>query len=466
VHRFEQFITSDLRGQATQLQTTITAIIEGLPDITVLSATIEAELRGAPEPIASAAAKAVSLLDRRVDAARRVAAGAPTTPMDAGIDLDPIDAYARAQDETAQRHADLRDEQRQRALLRKRDELRARATGIAADSEIRDHVAGLARLARLEHAVAQLNTQRISAKLRELQQLAITERLRKAVEEELSHLHPVIKAVQITGQASKGQTLIHLTLKADGKAKITHVLSDGEQRALALAFFLAELAVSEERSAIVLDARRLATEAQRRQVVVLTHDMVFVHLLQEAADELGVGLHGRTLQRAFAHIGMVSDELPLKMLAPAKQLHDLAHRLRFELRPTHARQDPAYEQEADRWVMDLRKTYDHVIEATMLNGSVRRFHAHVRVRQLHGIKWTPDRAQRIDTAMSKASPKAHHEALALHPTPHTPDELQAMLDELTALYDEMRADRPAQQAPSRAVPPEAEPVVRVVQRQS
>jgi recombinational DNA repair ATPase RecF len=86
----------------------------------------------------------------------------------------------------------------------------------------------------------------ISTKLRELHQLASTERRRKAVEEELSALHPAVTAVEITGQASKGQTLIHLALKTEGKAKIAHVLSDGEQRALALAFFLAEIAVSDD----------------------------------------------------------------------------------------------------------------------------------------------------------------------------------------------------------------------------
>jgi hypothetical protein len=58
----------------------------------------------------------------------------------------------------------------------------------------------------------------ISTKLRELHQLASTERRRKAVEEELSALHPAVTAVEITGQASKGQTLIHLALKTEHRA--------------------------------------------------------------------------------------------------------------------------------------------------------------------------------------------------------------------------------------------------------
>ena len=132
------------------------------------------------------------------------------------------------------------------------------------------------------------------------------------------------------------------------------------------------------------------------------------------------------------------------MLGPAKQINQLTHRLKHVLRPKHQHGDPLYEQEADRWVLDLRKAYDHVIESTMLNGAVRRFSTHVRVRNLHEIQWTPDRAKRIDAAMKRASPKAHHEALALQPAPHKPDELQAMLDELNSRLvrrDEGQADR-------------------------
>ncbi len=362
-------------------------------------------------------------------------------------------------------------------MLRQREELRARVSAAAA--AIVQHVAVLRRIARVQAAIVQLNTQRISHKLRELQQVAITERLRKAVEEEVSELHPVGGKVEITGQASKGETLIHLTLKSTGKAKIAHVLSDGEQRALALAFFLAEVAVSDERSAIVLDdpvssldhdrrlylAQRLAEEARRRQVVVFTHDMVFVHMLQAAATDQRIELHGQTLQRAFHHVGMVAEELPLKMLGTSKQLKQLRRRLRFELRPKHKHRDPAYEREADRWVIDLRKAYDQIIQETVLNDVVRRFHAHVQVRRLHGVKWTVEIAKRIDAAMRKTSPKAHHEVLALHPTPHTPDELEAMLDELTALHTEMGGtpDAAPVQVPDGGA--ETAPVIHAVQRQ-
>lgn len=126
--------------------------------------------------------------------------------------------------------------------------------------------------------------------------------------------------------------------------------------------------------------------------------------------------------------------------------------------PKHEYQDPSYEQEANRWVNDLRKASDQLIEVAVLNGTVRRFSAHVQVRQLHKVKWTPEIAKRIDAAMRKVSPKAHYEPLELHPNPHSPEQLTAMLDELSTLHEEMNGKQPEETAePVRSN--DAEPVV-------
>ena len=478
VQRFEQFVTGDLRARATKLEQEIDTILATLPDIATLRASVEPELRGLPDPVTATAERALSILDARALAARQPATAIAEPAPATSVELELLDQHADAQDAVAEKQAGLRDEQRQRAVLREREELHAREAVTAAADTVRSYAQGLRRIARIEATIKLLGTQKISTKLRELQQVAVTDRLRKAIEEEVSELHPLVGTVEITGQASKAQTVIHLKLKTSAKAKLDHVLSDGEQRALALGFFLAEVAVSDERSAIVLDdpvssldhdrrlylARRFVEESQRRQVIIYTHDMVFVHMLQTAAIDLGVELHGQTLHRAFHRVGMVSGELPPKMLGTGKQITSLRHRLRFELRPLHKRQEPTYEQEADRWVNDLRKAYDQIIEDTVLNDVVRRFNAHVQVRRLHGIKWTPEIAKRIDAAMKKASPKAHNEALALHPAPHTPDELERMLTDLVGLYDELRGAATAN--PVTVPEPAAgeEPVIRAAQR--
>jgi hypothetical protein len=108
----------------------------------------------------------------------------------------------------------------------------------------------------------------------------------------------------------------------------------------------------------------------------------------------------------------------------------------------------------------LRRAYDQIIEDTVLNGTVRRFSSHVRVRQLRGLKWTPRIATRIDKARRKASPKAHHESLALQPEPLRPADLSRMLDELESLHGEIAGDR--LDPPADASAPEPAPTIQAV----
>jgi hypothetical protein len=449
--RFKEFIGSTLRQEATDHTDQIETKLKALPNLDSIAITVRAELRGTPEELTDAAEEVLTALEARATAAKAAAAGEQFHRDEAAVVLDALRIYADAQEAAAQRHASLRDEDAQRKVMSELTQLQARVTFVQAREQLEQHLSGLKAIELIDAALTTLNTQRINLKLRELQEVAITERLRKAIEEEVRELDPVASQIEITGKASKGETVIHLKFKEPCGEKISNVLSDGEQRALSLAFFLAEVAVSDERSAVVFDdpvssldharrayvAERLIEESKRRQVVVFTHDMAFVHLLQEAADSADIPLHGQTLERAFHKVGMVAGDLPTKMLGTAKQIRALRHHLRFEVAPKHKQQDPLYEQAANRWVSDLRKAYDQIIEDTVLNGTVRRFSAHVRVRQLHGVKWTPEIAKRIDAGMRKASPKAHHEPLELHPGPHSPEQLTAMLDELASLYEEM-----------------------------
>jgi DNA repair exonuclease SbcCD ATPase subunit len=449
--RFKEFIGSTLRQKATDLNDQIEAKLQALPNLDSITVAVNAELRGAPEQLASPAEAALTMLDARVKAAKAAAAGERVHSNEDAVVVDALRAYADEQEGAAQRHASLRDEQAQRKVMSELAQLQARVAFVEAREPIEKHVGGLKAIALIDETLTKLNTQRVNLTLRDLQEVAITDRLRKAIEGEVRELDPVASQVEIVGKASKGETVIRLKFKDPCGAKISNVLSDGEQRALSLAFFLAEVAVSDERSAVIFDdpvssldhsrrayiAERLVEESKRRQVVVFTHDMAFIHLLQEAADAAEVPLYGQTLERAFHKVGVVASDLPTKMLGTAKQIRALRHRLRFEVEPKHKQQTPDYEQEASRWVNDLRKAYDQVIEDTVLNGTVRRFSAHVRVRQLHGVKWTPEIAKRIDAGMRKASPKAHHEALELNPGPHSPEQLNAMLDELSSLYEEM-----------------------------
>jgi len=108
-----------------------------------------------------------------------------------------------------------------------------------------------------------------------------------------------------------GNTKRSFTL-ADGRHKPSEVLSDGEQGAIALADFLTEVGTNPTAAGIVFDdpvtsldlprrekiAARLVAEAQRRQVIVFTHDLVFVNQLYKAADDSGIAYEAHRVDRS------------------------------------------------------------------------------------------------------------------------------------------------------------------------
>jgi ABC-type branched-subunit amino acid transport system ATPase component len=449
--KFDEFVRSDLRGQIVDLTRSLSREVTALPDVAAARTRVETAVSEAPEEITAIANVAVEALSARADFIReRAEEGSNESPdVPKPPEIARLRVYADDQNAVANAQAALRDEAEQRRVMTRLAELRARETLAAALPSVHTRIAGLRGIARVEAARRELGTTRISNQLRELQQVVITDRLRSAVAEELKELDPVAGRIDVLGQAAKGETVIQLRLKEPCRARVGDVLSEGEQRALALAFFLAEVAVSDGRSAIILDdpvssldherrdyvARRLAEEARQRQVIVFTHDLTFVYMLQEAADAAGQELHGQTLQRAFHCVGMVSDDLPNKAMSPARRRKQLRHRLKTELNGLHERQDPQYEREADFWVTDLRKAYDQLIEDYLLAGVVRRWHSQVRFRQLRHVKWSLESVKRIEAAVKKASIKAHHEATELQPTPLTPEQLSGMLDEYDAICE-------------------------------
>ncbi|MDX6451416.1 MAG: hypothetical protein QOH16_1465 [Gaiellaceae bacterium] len=447
----QQFVRSELRQRAEALDLEMQTLLAGIPDSEALKVRATSELRGAPEDIIAAAEAAVSTIAELGRLARAIAAGghrAGDSPP--ALDVSAIEAYADAQAESAAAQAALRDAARQQEVLKKLGELQARRTLRQHLPSLKQRIDTLKRIALLDSSAGKLGTQAISLKLRDLQEAEITERLRAAIREELEYT-TVRDKIELSGQASKGETKIQLKLAKGCKEKVENVLSAGEQSALGMAFFLAELSVSGGESAIVLEdpvssldhdyraylAERLVQETQKRQVVIYTHDLTFLVDLQQAAEDAGIEIHGQTLHRAFGEAGVVRESLPTEAMSPRDRRRDLGKRLRFELTPMFKKEDPEYAAAAKQWVGDLRDGYEQIVECYVVANTMRRFRTQIRMKQLSKMRWSPDLASRIYKGWQRASPKKHFEATERYPRPHEPHELEQMLGEFEAICNEI-----------------------------
>src|SRR5690606_18151327 len=125
-------------------------------------------------------------------------------------------------------------------------------------------------------------------------------------------------------------------------AKVGEIFSEGEHRCVALAAFLAELVTAQRYSGIVFDdpmssldhinrnavAARLVEEAEHRQVIVFTHDLVFLYELRREAEKASRPIVFRNVRRQQEKPGYITNELPDK----AKSGLELCNALRSSLK--------------------------------------------------------------------------------------------------------------------------------------
>ena len=110
------------------------------------------------------------------------------------------------------------------------------------------------------------------------------------------------------------------------------VLGEGEHRAVALAAFLAEQATAGGRSSIIFDdpvssldnehreqvARRIVWKAKERQVIVFTHDIAFLLLIDRVSvEEKADKPIYRSISRGTERAGYCSNEAPYNARAVA-----------------------------------------------------------------------------------------------------------------------------------------------------
>jgi len=449
MRRFEAFVSGNLREQVRLVDAALTEHLEALPDLGELAHTAEVAVAAAGEHLQEPADAALAALADRL----AIVTGRTEPSLDGGLELTPLRDYVAVQVAEAEGFAVLRNEQERARVEARLRELRARRAVAEAREDVLAHLDAMEAIAAREEARRDLSTASISHRIRELSRLAITDRLREALAQEIGELDPIASRVELKASASKGKPAVQFKLRAEGREKVGKVLSTGEQTALATAFFLAELRVSNERSAILLDdpvssldhqrrehvAARLVEEAAKRQVVVLTHDIVFVYYLLEAAEEQGLALHAQALTRAAGEVGVVSDSLPWEARSPMQRLKALRHELKTELRGLYKGRDSRYERRAQLWLLDLRKAYERLIEVYLLNSVVERQSLPIRVQKLHGIRWTPALAEEIDIAIREVSGAAHQEPLGRQGPTLT--RLEALLDKFADLCERTKPAR-------------------------
>ncbi len=205
--------------------------------------------------------------------------------------------------------------------------------------DVEAEIARLTKIAAFASAMQDTDTNRITRKVTELSKTLVTDTLRDAFAAETTVLSISDRRLELTQVPSGyGATKFRVSLVRNPNAKVGSVLSEGEHRCVALAAFLAELSTAHNRSGVIFDdpvssldhnyrelvASRLVKEAASgRQVIVFTHDIPFLMMLDEEARKLHLAPHYQSINRADDRAGICVTGVPFK----AKAVPDVVKKL-------------------------------------------------------------------------------------------------------------------------------------------
>ena len=292
----------------------------------------------------------------------------------------------------------------------------------------------------------------------------LTGGLQTAFDEEMRLLGAAgLVHASINPKAAKGKTVYSLSMPGSAPVqwKLSGVLSEGEQRVVALAYFLAEARIAPTKVGLIIDdpvssldhrwaekiAERLAALARDRQIIVFTHSIAFLIEAERFATELGTSLTKLFIAKTANGAGHCGPDAEpwekLNIKTRVKAFKDEANRLRaaFTSSPTGRE----YARGAAQLCGDLRSAWERAVEECVFNTAVERFGYAVSTGRLRRAVCTDATFKSVYDAMTRLSAitAAHDKARGAFASCPTPDDLEQYIKNLEAFvaYQKAEADK-------------------------
>ena len=270
----------------------------------------------------------------------------------------------------------------------------------------------------LENAKQYLTTNKITIEANFLADRLITDAYIARFTSELRRLAPRIRVKLEKAPSQKGSTPYRVTIDTDSgiKCKPEEVLSEGEQRIVALSAFFADATGRIEQTPIVIDdpissldinyetaaTQRIVELATNRQVIVFTHRISMLVGIEEACKKQGVQLKENYIRSASSGKG-VPDLEEVYHGNLKNCLNGILARL-AEIKELDA-DSPEYIAAVGRQCQQFRICIERSVEDVLLQNMVRRFDRRIMTQ---GIvkkisKITAEDCILIDDMMTKYS---------------------------------------------------------------
>jgi len=452
---FENFVRGELQRLASEAEQALQKAAASFSEIpTTETLAVKMEAAGIAEgPVRAGIADFASTLATR----RQTCLAAQTLadisrPPSPGV-LSQLDALAGdIERQIATCDEDVKGQNRP-ALEQRRKELSARKWLYQQREAIDDEIIRLRTVKRLEEMDRLTSTKALSTRKSILTDELITNAYIKRFQDELTQLNASPLAVELKKtRAQVGRVYHRISLRnAVKEVRTSDILSEGEFRIVSLAAFLADSKGRGGRTPFIFDdpissldhvyedttARRLVELSQTRQVIIFTHRLSLVGLLEKYAEKQGIKACLICLSRYLP--GEITD-LPIDLKRTDRAANYLKNERLPAAKKALAEGDVTYENEVKALCRDIRVLLERVIEMDLINGVVRRFSQELNTKgKMHALaKITEADCQFVDRYMTKYSSYEHshpEEAPAEWPKP---SEIESDLTELSAFVEKIR----------------------------
>jgi energy-coupling factor transporter ATP-binding protein EcfA2 len=372
----------------------------------------------------------------------------PTSPAMA------LEAVVAELEQRAKTEESAEDPKVRAAFQTEREELVDREWLGRLKNEVLGQIERYKQIKLLELCQKDVNTTTVTSKNSELTKLLVTDQFCKKFRTETENLGLRTLEVKLEDiKGSKGETKFGLRFESNTQYSVTQVASEGEQRCIALAAFLAELSQASHNSALVFDdpvssldhfhrekiAVRLFEESKIRQVVVFTHDSIFLNDLNSHAGDTAKYLF---LDWNGSQPGWCYEGLPWDCKSPEDRLDKLGIKQRdiaknWGLKPSQ--DDVSKMREAYGW---LRATIERIVERVVFADVVFRFRSYIKLKDLNKVvgftQVECDEINRLFKICCEVT-EAHDPAQGKQASTKEPKDLKADIDATTLLLSTLRA---------------------------
>ncbi len=445
--QFETFVISATEKELREARETYTGLYKGLDELRVTNETVEEavkEIRIEVESLADEVSASLTEAEARcggVVKGLQNEQGMPGGLAEYTPVAAKIESLAEQLDQRVQGLQKEAGEGEKEKITTELQELEARERLGKFESHVLREIERKKKIAAYGLCLDDTRTQRVTIKSTAITKVVVTKKLKESFQDELKNLefkHVEVELKEIGGDLGNMYHKLLLT-RAPG-VELPRVVSEGEARCLSIAAFFAELSTADDPSAILFDdpvssldykwrdsvAYRLVEEAKTRQVMVFTHDIVFLLRLKQYAKEQDVEMLDQHVRQSMIGAGVCEQELPWVAMPVKKRIGFLKNAWQDAKKLFDAGDDKAYEKEATHMYGLLQEAWERGLEEVLLCGIVERYRVGVQTQQIEKIAdISLEDCRALEVGMTKCSNwrPGHDRAPAAQQDVPEPDEL-------------------------------------------